>query len=138
MRAIGCRRAAGELRERITARLGRTCRQPIARTFHSYAFGLLRADAAMRGEPAPRLLSGPEQDVMVRELLRGDVEAGLATWPARLRPALLTRGFAQALRDLLQRAANTAATTGWRPAGSPASTSRSRCCATRPATTRPS
>jgi superfamily I DNA/RNA helicase/RecB family exonuclease len=101
------RRAAAELRERIAARLGRTIRDPIARTFHSYAFGLLRADAARRGEPTPRLLSGAEQDLVVRELLRGDVEAGAAgaaLWPDRLRPALLTRGFAQELRDLVQRA----------------------------------
>ena len=98
------RRAAGELRDRIAARLGRTIREPIARTFHSYAFGLLRLEAARRGEPAPRLLSGPEQDLVVRELLRGDVEAGASNWPERLRPALLTRGFAQELRDLLQRA----------------------------------
>jgi superfamily I DNA/RNA helicase len=98
------RRAAAELRERITGRLGRTSRQPVARTFHSYAFGLLRAEAAVRGETPPRLLSGPEQDVVVRELLRGDVDSGVSAWPARLRPALLTRGFAQELRDLLQRA----------------------------------
>ena len=98
------RRAAAELRERIAARLDRTIREPIARTFHSYAFGLLRADAARRGEPTPRLLSGAEQDLVVRELLRGDVEAGATMWPERLRPALLTRGFAQELRDLVQRA----------------------------------
>jgi superfamily I DNA/RNA helicase/RecB family exonuclease len=101
------RRAAAELRERIAARLGRTIRDPIARTFHSYAFGLLRADAARRGEATPRLLSGAEQDLVVRELLRGDVEAGAAgaaLWPQRLHPALLTRGFAQELRDFVQRA----------------------------------
>jgi superfamily I DNA/RNA helicase/RecB family exonuclease len=98
------RRAAAELRDRIAGRLGRTIREPIARTFHSFAFGLLRAEAVRHGEPAPRLLSGPEQDLVVRELLRGDVEAGAANWPDRLRPALLTRGFAQELRDLLQRA----------------------------------
>ncbi|MET0521621.1 MAG: UvrD-helicase domain-containing protein, partial [Jiangellaceae bacterium] len=39
------RRAAGELRQRIAARLGRTVREPLARTFHSYAFGLLRREA---------------------------------------------------------------------------------------------
>jgi superfamily I DNA/RNA helicase/RecB family exonuclease len=98
------RRAGAELRERIAARLDRTIREPIARTFHSYAFGLLRADAARRGDPAPRLLSGAEQDLVVRELLRGDVDTGANMWPERLRPALLTRGFAQELRDLVQRA----------------------------------
>jgi superfamily I DNA/RNA helicase/RecB family exonuclease len=98
------RRAAAELRERVAARLDRTIREPIARTFHSYAFGLLRANAARRGEPAPRLLSGPEQDLVVRELLEGDVDAGADEWPQRLHPALLTRGFAQELRDFVQRA----------------------------------
>jgi superfamily I DNA/RNA helicase/RecB family exonuclease len=98
------RRAAAELRERIAARLDRTIREPIARTFHSYAFGLLRANAARRGEPAPRLLSGPEQDLVVRELLEGDVDEGGTDWPERLHPALLTRGFAQELRDFVQRA----------------------------------
>ena len=47
------RRAAAELRARITARLGRATKEPLARTFHSYAFGLLRREAALRGEPAP-------------------------------------------------------------------------------------
>ena len=98
------RKAAAELRERITTRLGGTTREPLARTFHSYAFGLLRREAAARGEAAPRLLSGAEQDVVVRELLRGDVRENAEAWPPRLRPALLTRGFAQELRDLMMRA----------------------------------
>ncbi|WP_202805775.1 ATP-dependent helicase [Actinopolymorpha alba] len=100
------RRAAAELRDRIAARLGRTIREPMARTFHSYAFGLLRSEAVLRDRPMPRLLSGPEQDLLIRDLLQGDVdEFGARGWPARLRPALLTRGFAQELRDLLLRAA---------------------------------
>lgn len=100
------RRAAAELRDRIAARLRRTIREPVARTFHSYAFGLLRSEAVLAGEPAPRLLSGPEQDLLIRDLLRGDVEEFEASaWPERLRPALLTRGFAEELRDLLLRAA---------------------------------
>jgi superfamily I DNA/RNA helicase/RecB family exonuclease len=98
------RRAATELRERITTRLARTTREPLARTFHSYAFGLLRAQAVARGERGPRLLSGPEQDLVVRELLGGEIELGTGRWPAVLQPALLTRGFAQELRDLLLRA----------------------------------
>ncbi|MGW5360339.1 ATP-dependent helicase [Actinopolymorpha pittospori] len=100
------RRAAAELRDRIAARLDRTIREPLARTFHSYAFGLLRGDAILHDLPMPRLLSGPEQDLVIRDLLRGDVEEFEAKgWPGRLRPALLTRGFAQELRDLLLRAA---------------------------------
>ncbi len=37
--------------------------------FPAYAFGLLRRAAAERGEPSPRLLTGPEQDLIIRELL---------------------------------------------------------------------
>jgi superfamily I DNA/RNA helicase len=100
------RRAAQELRDRIARRLARTLREPLARTFHSYAFGLLRREAVEAGDPVPRLLAGAEQDVLIRELLRGDVEElGAGYWPDRLRPALLTRGFATELRDLLMRAA---------------------------------
>jgi superfamily I DNA/RNA helicase/RecB family exonuclease len=98
------RRAAAELRARITGRLGRATKEPLARTFHSYAFGILRREAAARGEPAPRLLSGPEQDLVVRDLLAGDLEGGAAGWPHRLHAALPTRGFAQELRDLVMRA----------------------------------
>ncbi len=100
------RKAAAELRERVTGRLGRTLREPLARTFHSYAFGLLRREAVLQGEPVPRLLSGPEQDVVIRELLRGEVagDAPASGWPEAVRAGLLTRGFAQELRDLLMRA----------------------------------
>src|SRR5881227_1816006 len=53
------RKAAGELRERMTGRLRRTTRTPLALTFHSYAFALLRRQAALDGDEPPRLLSGP-------------------------------------------------------------------------------
>src|SRR5438105_4451064 len=79
------RRAAGEMRDRVTARLGGTVREPIARTFHSYAFGVLRLAAATWGLPAPRLLAGAEQDVIVRELIHGDLERDVSRWPAELR-----------------------------------------------------
>ncbi len=98
------RRAAGELRDRVTARLGGTVREPIARTFHSYAFGVLRMAAIAAGLPSPRLLAGPEQDVMLRELIEGDLDSGSSRWPAESTPALRTRAFAGELRDLLLRA----------------------------------
>ncbi len=100
------RRAAAELRERITGRLNRTAREPIARTPASLAFGILRRAAAAQGEPAPRLLSGPEQDVVLRELLAGHAAgAGRAPdWPEQVRAALRTRGLRTELRDLMMRA----------------------------------
>ncbi|MDY7084530.1 MAG: UvrD-helicase domain-containing protein, partial [Actinomycetota bacterium] len=106
------RRGATALRDRIEARIaadpGRIVHEPLVRTFHAYAFGLLRRAAAERGEPSPRLLTGPEQDLIIRELLAvsGDTEEpDPIGWPASLRPALPTRAFAQQLRDLMQRAA---------------------------------
>ncbi|WP_422647252.1 ATP-dependent helicase [Actinoalloteichus caeruleus] len=108
------RRAASELRTRITglvaSRSGQagspvTVREPMVRTVHSYAFGILRREALLVGAPPPRLLSGPDQDAVIRDLLAGDVGAGATNWPAHLRPALLLPGFAAELRDLLLRAA---------------------------------
>ncbi|MHA3701936.1 ATP-dependent helicase [Jatrophihabitans sp. YIM 134969] len=102
------RRAAAELRDRITARLGRTVREPVARTIHSYAYGILRL-AALRASrtgdpvPSPRLLLASEQDVFLRELLVSpEVPVG---WPADLLPAVTTTGFAGELRDFFARAA---------------------------------
>src|SRR6202044_3047193 len=99
------RKAAGELRERITARLDRTTREPLALTFHSYAYALVRREFVLAGDEPPRLLSGPEHLVEVRRMLRGEAEDGGTRWPDRLRPALTTRGFAEEVRDLLLRAA---------------------------------
>ncbi|MGY1813499.1 ATP-dependent helicase [Blastococcus sp. SYSU D00820] len=99
------RKAAAELRERITARVGRTIREPLARTFHSYAYGVLRRAAVLRGEAPPRLLTAAEQDAVVAELLSGDLaEEGAVRWPESLLPALATNGFRGELRELLLRA----------------------------------
>ncbi|MBB4137590.1 ATP-dependent helicase [Gordonia humi] len=106
------RRASTALRDEITrrvlsagGRLGGALREPLVRTVHSYAFAVLRLQAQAHGNPPPRLVTGSEQDVVLRELLAGDVEDGADYWPSHLRPALTTDGFAQALRDLLMRAA---------------------------------
>ncbi|MFI0483841.1 ATP-dependent helicase [Actinomadura sp. 9N215] len=98
------RKAAGELRQRITGRLHRTTRTPLALTFHSYAYALLRRDAVLDEDPAPRLLSGPEQLLEVRRFLEGELADGARGWPERLRAALATRGFAEELRDFTLRA----------------------------------
>jgi superfamily I DNA/RNA helicase/RecB family exonuclease len=108
------RRAATEVRAAVAARITehdetddvpRTVREPLVRTVHSYAFSVLRLHAHLRDVPGPRLLSGPEQDAVVRELLAGDVEDEAHYWPDRLWPALTVPGFAEELRDLMLRAA---------------------------------
>ncbi|HEV2781272.1 MAG TPA: ATP-dependent DNA helicase [Actinophytocola sp.] len=108
------RRAAADLRARITGLLTsadddgdvpRTVREPMVRTVHSYAFSVLRLQSVLHDLPRPRLLSGPEQDAVIRELLAGDLAAGAPNWPAHLRTALGMPGFAEELRDLMLRAA---------------------------------
>ncbi len=103
------RRAAVSVREQLTAALlgdgptGAT-REPLVRTVHSYAFAVLRLQAAAHSNPPPRLITGADQDAVLREMLRGDLEDGAGYWPERLRPALPMAGFAVQLRDLMLRA----------------------------------
>lgn len=97
---------AGALRELVTASIGGTSTEPIARTPGALAFSILRANASINGLPTPRLLTGPEQDVVLKELLAGHA-AGIGSvpqWPAELALALPTRGFRNELRDLTMRA----------------------------------
>ncbi|MEJ8650459.1 ATP-dependent DNA helicase [Streptomyces sp. MS1.AVA.3] len=119
------RKAAVELRDRLAARLtdldgrpdgpagtgsgGPRAGIPQATTFHSFCYALVRAhqDADLFADPM-RLLSGPEQDLVVRELLEGQAElagAGRArvSWPDELRACLTTRGFADEVRAVLAR-----------------------------------
>ncbi|WP_199424627.1 ATP-dependent helicase [Actinotalea solisilvae] len=109
------RRAAARLRDDLSARLRRTTGQPVVRTAASAAFSVLRARASLLGEPAPTLISGPEQDLVLAELLAGHAEGEGArvVWPARVPAgALGLRAFRDELRDLLMRAAER----GLRPA----------------------
>src|SRR6266849_5521374 len=75
------RKAAQELRERITLRLDRTTTEPLALTFHSYAYALVRREFVLAGEDPPVLLSGPEQSAEVRRMLRGEAADGGRQWP---------------------------------------------------------
>jgi len=102
---VGSRRAAGELRARLTALVHdadegvRTTREPLVRTVHSYAFGVLRLHAARHGDPPPRLLASAEQDAVVRDLLAGELygwpggDVPGSGWPERLVPAIGLPGF---------------------------------------------
>ena len=96
------RERASELRDAIALRTTKTMFEPLARTFHSLAFSILKMKA--KGDPEPILLSGPEQESYIRELLHGDIEDGFKEWPEDLHKALTTNGFARELRDLILRA----------------------------------
>ena len=101
------RLAADHLRDRFTARLDRSLSTTPARTWASYAFDLIRrakAEGIIPLARPPRLLSGPEQDLIIKELLEGHRLPGLELpWPADLGGALETRGFRQEVRQLFDR-----------------------------------
>ncbi|MEW2519351.1 UvrD-helicase domain-containing protein [Actinacidiphila alni] len=119
------RKAAVELRDRMAARAAAEpgagpdgagspgaegpVVAPHAATFHSFCYALVRAHQApdLFADPV-RLLSGPEQDLLVRELLAGEAALerdGRARfrWPTDLKAARTTRGFADEVRAVLAR-----------------------------------
>lgn len=96
------KRAAGELRDRLVARIGGGL-VPTVATFHSFAYGVLR-ETADDYLITPRLMSGAEEDVRIRELLLGSVEDGVIEWPDDLAGALSTLGFANEVRAVIARA----------------------------------
>src|SRR3954466_8741933 len=96
------RKAAEQLRDRVTARVGRTMATTLSSTFHSFAYGLVRRFAPAELYVAPlRLLSAPEQDVVLQELLTDNPES--VSWPDSLRAAVGTRGFAREVHAVLSR-----------------------------------
>ncbi|MGB8020177.1 MAG: ATP-dependent DNA helicase, partial [Candidatus Nanopelagicales bacterium] len=98
------RRAARELSDRISRRLAGG-RVPVVSTFHAFAYGVLRqhSDPTAFASP-PRLLTAPEQEARLRELLGWAVAEGRVQWPESLAGALGTRGIAEQVRALLARA----------------------------------
>ncbi len=97
------RKAAEQLRDRISARLGRTLIGGLASTFHSFAYALIRAHTQVDlfSEPL-HLLSSAERDVAVRTLLGDTPEA--VPWPDGFALARGTRGFATEVGGFLDRA----------------------------------
>lgn len=102
------RRGAADLRDRLSARLRRTTTSPVVRTAASAAFAVLRSRSALLREPLPTLITGPEQDLVIGDLLAGHAagEGVPLGWPTSVPVEVLgLRGFRDELRDLLMRAA---------------------------------
>lgn len=104
------RQRASELRDAIALRTSSTAHEPLARTFHSLAYSILKMNTG-ENYYEPILLSGPEQENFLEQLLQGDVEDGYRQWPTDLHDGedkkgnpLLTQGFIRELRDLIMRA----------------------------------
>lgn len=105
------RTAATRMRDAIAAASDRSLSVAPTRAWAAYAFDLLKR-AQTRGllsgvEGNLKLLSGPEQDVIIGELLANHA-AGIApgpAWPDTLREALPTRGFRHEIRDFFDRMA---------------------------------
>ncbi|WP_294617067.1 UrvD/REP family ATP-dependent DNA helicase [uncultured Rothia sp.] len=105
------RTAATRMRDTIAAASDRSLSVAPTRAWAAYAFDLLKR-AQTRGlltgvEGNLKLLSGPEQDVIIGELLANHA-AGIApgpAWPDSLREALPTRGFRHEIRDFFDRMA---------------------------------
>lgn len=101
------RHKASRARDTLVAALAQPVRRALAMTVHSWAFGVLRSHAASEGMVAPVLISGPEQDARLAELLVGhSVGDGRdPLWPRALHDALGCVGFRDELRDFLMRCA---------------------------------
>ena len=97
------RKAAEQLRDRVVARVGRTVSTAMCSTFHSFAYGLIRqwSPPELYDEPL-RLLSAPEQDVVLQQILTREAES--IAWPEAVRGAVGTRGFAGEVAQVLARA----------------------------------
>ena len=104
------RERASEMRDAIVTRSEKTAFEPLARTFHSLAYSILKMRTGDNFREIV-LLSGAEQETFISQLLDGDIEDGYKQWHDDLKKTeqslgepLQTQGFVRELRDLIMRA----------------------------------
>lgn len=99
------RQTATALRDRLGLAVGVATTGPLARSVASYAFQVVRAHAVAAEADPPQLLTGGDEDQIIRDLLEGDDEdeaAGVVRWPDWLGPAIRgTAGFRTEVRTFL-------------------------------------
>lgn len=100
------RASAARLRDRLARRIGVPTDGPLARTVASLAYEVVGAAARLAGHPAPRLLTGTEQDADIAAYLAGHIADGTGPdWPEPLTPEVRElRGFRSELREFMARA----------------------------------
>ena len=97
------RQSATAMRDELTLRAGVATEGPLARSISSLAFAIV-SEANGDGFP-PRLLSGGEQDAILKDILDGQRETGVdAGWPDDIDINVRSiREFRTQVRDLLSR-----------------------------------
>ncbi len=102
------RQAATTLRDTLALATGVASAGPLARSVAAFAFQLVRAAAVHAGEEPPQLLTGPDEDRLIQDLLAGDAEdeqTGPSRWPSRLSAEIRsTAGFRGEVRAFLAEA----------------------------------
>ncbi|WP_324649732.1 PD-(D/E)XK nuclease family protein [Georgenia sp. H159] len=103
------RRSADRVRDAVGTRLvaGGGSTRGLVRSVASFAYAVVHARAAALRQPAPTLVTGPQQDAILAELLAGHAD-GLGRdpgWPASIgADTRAQHAFRGQLRDLLTRA----------------------------------
>ncbi|MEI3867059.1 ATP-dependent DNA helicase [Microbacterium sp. CCNWLW134] len=100
------RQTATVLRDRLSLAAGRATSGAPARSVPSFAFQIVRAAEVASGGEAPQLLTGGDEDQLLRDLLDGDAEDEAAGrprgWPEWLGPEIrATAGFRTEVRTFL-------------------------------------
>ncbi len=85
------RTAATALRDRLALAVGVATAGPLARSVAAFAYQVVRARAVHAGEEPPQLLTGPDEDRLIGDLLAGDAEderLGRSRWPEWVTPEI--------------------------------------------------
>ena len=105
------RRAAGALYDSMSLRLGSLSERVGVHTLTAFAYSIVQAYAQAVGRRDPELISGPEEDALLAEIL-GDADAPIE-FPEFVTDDLrATKGFRSQIRDLITRASELGCSSG--------------------------
>ncbi|MBA8817328.1 superfamily I DNA/RNA helicase/RecB family exonuclease [Microbacterium halimionae] len=99
------RSAATGLRDELGLAAGAATSGPLARSVASFAYGLVRSAEVAAGRESPQLLTGGDEDQIIRDLLDGDAEdeaESTSRWPVELSADVrATTGFRSEVRAFI-------------------------------------